>query len=318
MTVHRVVITEFMDETSVAALAEDLSVVYDPSLADDRERLLAAVQEADAVIVRNRTVVDEELLDAAPSVRVIGRLGVGLDNIDLDACSARDVSVKPATGANVDAVAEYVITAVLMLTRGTFEATADVVDGRWPRTESTGLEVRGRTLGLVGYGAIAQRVATMAAALGMRVIAHDPYLADDDPAWSDVGRVALGDLIEEADAVSVHVPLTASTSNLIGEAEIARLDDRAVLVNTARGGVVDEAAVVAALRAGRLRGAALDVFRTEPVSEDSGGLFADVPHLFLTPHIAGITEESNVRVSDMIAAEVRSVLAMAPDTPVGG
>jgi (S)-sulfolactate dehydrogenase len=318
VTVHRVVITEFMDETSVAALAEDLSVVYDPSLADDRGRLLAAVQEADAVIVRNRTVVDEELLDAAPSVRVIGRLGVGLDNIDLDACSARDVSVKPATGANVDAVAEYVITAVLMLTRGTFEATADVVDGRWPRTESTGLEVRGRTLGLVGYGAIARRVAMMAAALGMRVIAHDPYLADDDPAWSDATRVSLEDLLEEADAVSVHVPLTASTSNLIGEAEIARLDDRAVLVNTARGGVVDEAAVVAALRAGRLRGAALDVFRTEPVSEDSGELFADVPHLFLTPHIAGITEESNVRVSDMIATEVRSMLAMAPDTPVGG
>ena len=309
MTVHRIVITEFMDETSVAGLAVDLPVLYDPSLAEDRERLLSSVTGAEAIIVRNRTVVDGQLLDAAPGVRVIGRLGVGLDNIDLDACAARNVAVKPATGANVDAVAEYVIATVLMLTRGTFEATPEVAAGRWPRGASTGLEVRGRTLGLVGYGAIAQRVATMATALGMRVVAHDPYLPDDDPAWRHATAASLEELLDAADAVSIHVPLTASTSNLIGEAEIARLSDRAVLVNTARGGVVDETAVVAALRSGRLRGAALDVFRTEPVSEDTGALFIDVPHLLLTPHIAGITEESNVRVSDMIASEVRSVLA---------
>lgn len=303
------VITEFMDETSVAALAADHDVRYDPSLADDRERLLAAVADADAIIVRNRTIVDRELLDAGPGIRVVGRLGVGLDNIDLDACARRGVAVKPATGANVEAVAEYVIAAVLMLVRGTFASTADVVDGRWPRTESTGLEVRDRTLGLVGYGAIAQRVASMAAALGMRVIAYDPYLAPEDPAWLDARTVSLDELLDTADAVSVHVPLTPDTANLIGASEIARLGDRAVLVNTARGGVVDEEAVVDALRNGRLRGAALDVFRTEPVSAESGAVFADVPHLYLTPHIAGITEESNLRVSDMVAGEVRSVLA---------
>ena len=305
---RRIVITEFMDETSVARLSSDFDVEYDPTLAEDRDRLVAVVADADAVIVRNRTVVDDALLAAAPRLVVVGRLGVGLDNIDLDACAERGVAVKPATGANVDAVAEYVVTAVLMLTRGTFEATDDVARGRWPRAESTGLEVRGRTLGLVGYGAIAQRVATMVTALGMDVVAYDPYLPPDDAAWRDATPVEFDALFELADAVSIHVPLTADTRGLIGAAEIERLGTRGVLVNTARGGVVDEDAVVAALRAGRLRGAAFDVFRSEPVDDRGGAGFRDVPHLFLTPHIAGITEESNLRVSDMIANEVRTVL----------
>lgn len=312
MTMQQIVISEFMDETAVAGLSADYDVVYDPTLVHDRVRLHEALEDADALIVRNRTIVDADLLDAGKSVRVVGRLGVGLDNIDLDACADRDVAVKPATGANVDAVAEYVIAAVLMLTRGVFDRTTHVVRGQWPRTTSTGREVRGRTLGLVGYGAIAQRIAEIATALHMHVIAHDPYLDPDDPAWEDAIPVGLRELLDRSDAVSVHVPLTPDTAGLIGPEAIGTLRDGAILINTARGGVVDEEAVVEALTTGRLRGAALDVFRTEPIDEESQELFADVPGLILTPHIAGVTHESNFRVSDMIANHVRDVLSRTP------
>ncbi len=169
-----VVITEFMDEASVADLAGDFDVLYDPTLVDDRERLLAAIGDTRGLIVRNRTWVDAALLTAAPHLVAVGRLGVGLDNIDLEACAARSVTVHPATGANAAAVAEYVIGAVLALVRGVYRATDRVAAGEWPRTELAGGEIAGRRLGLVGFGGIARLVAQKAAALGMVVAAHDP------------------------------------------------------------------------------------------------------------------------------------------------
>lgn len=303
-----IIITEFMDESSIASLSARHRVVYQPDLADDRPRLLELLTDADALIVRNRTIVDDALLESAPRLAIVGRLGVGLDNIDLPACSERSVAVQPATGANTDAVAEYVIAAMLTLVRGAFLSTGDVAAGRWPRTASTGLEVAGRTIGLVGFGAIAQRVAELSMCLGMEVIAHDPFLDDDDPAWRLGTSRPFADVLAEADVVSLHVPLTDGTRGLIGRSEIAAMGPTAVLINTARGGIVDEQAVVEALRGGSLRGAALDVFASEPLDADQGARFADVPNLILTPHIAGITAESNRRVSDMIAAAVDAAL----------
>jgi (S)-sulfolactate dehydrogenase len=305
----RIVITEFMDEGAVDRLAAEADVLYDPTLADDRDRLLEVVADADGLIVRNRTRVDATLLAAAPVLAVVGRLGVGLDNIDLDACAARSVLVKPATGANALAVAEYVIASVMSLIRGSFFATPAVIEGRWPRTEATGLEVRGRTLGLVGYGAIARIVADLARGLGMDVVAHDPYVDASDPAWGTTRSVTLDELLTVSDAISLHVPLTDGTRALIGRDQIAMMKPTAVLVNTARGGIVDELALIRALDTGAIRGAALDVFVNEPVRAEDGGMFENVPNLLLTPHVAGITEESNRRVSDMIASEVMSVLA---------
>ncbi|MFC2153068.1 hydroxyacid dehydrogenase [Actinomycetota bacterium] len=303
-----IIITEFMDESSVASLAAHHRVVYEPDLADDRPRLLELMADADALIVRNRTIVDDELLESAQRLAIVGRLGVGLDNIDLPACAERSVAVQPATGANTDAVAEYVIAAMLTLVRGAFLSSGDVAAGRWPRTASTGLEVAGRTIGLLGFGAIAQRVAELARCLGMEVIAHDPFLDADDPAWRLGTSRPFADVLAEAHVVSLHVPLTDGTRGLIGRAEIAAMDPTAVLIDTARGGIVDEEAVVEALRTGALRGAALDVFASEPLDAEHGARFAEVPNLILTPHIAGITVESNRRVSDMIAAAVDAAL----------
>ena len=299
----RIVVSEFMDEAALAPLGP--GVLYDPTLVDDRPRLLASLGAAEAVIVRNRTRVDTDLLDAAPRLRAVGRLGVGLDNIDVAACEARGVSVHPATGANALSVAEYVIGAALHLVRGTFEATTEVIGGEWPRGRlGGGGEIAGRTMGLVGYGQIARMVGERARALGMDVIATDPAAPD----FAEAREASLEELLAEADVVSLHVPLVADTKHLIDRAALARMRPGAVLINTARGGVVDEGALCAALREGRVAGAALDVFEDEPLGAATAERFRGLPVL-LTPHVAGVTAEGNRRVSAVTVENVRRALA---------
>ncbi len=303
-----IVITEFMDEAAVRSLSDDFDVTYDPGLVDRRGELMTILPGVRGLIVRNRTIVDAELVATAPDLAVVGRLGVGLDNIDLEACLAHSIQVKPAVGANADAVAEYVIGAVILLVRGVFLSTERVAAGAWPRTEMAGLEVAGRTLGLVGFGDISRRVAVRAIALGMSVWAHDPYLPPDHRAWDSVENVELTHLIRHSDAISIHVPLTDETRGMFDRETIGSMRTNAVLVNTARGGIVDEAALADALVGHRIRGAAIDVYDLEPVTSEHGGRFQGVPNLILTPHIAGVTVESNLRVSQMTAALVRGVL----------
>jgi (S)-sulfolactate dehydrogenase len=293
-----------MDAAAIHASFAGRDVLYDPKLVDDPARLTAAVRDARALIVRNRTQVRGSLLESAARLQVVGRLGVGLDNIDVPACEARGIAVFPATGANDLSVAEYVITAALVLLRKAWFATARVAAGEWPRTELMGRELAGKRLGLVGYGAIARVTGRMGRDLGMSVAAYDPLLAADHPAWADALRQALPELLATSDVVSLHVPLTDATRNMIDAAAIAAMKRGSILVNAARGGVVDEAALCAALKAGHLGGAALDVFAREPVDAVAGAAFADVPNLVLTPHIAGVTDESNVRVSAVTAEAV--------------
>jgi (S)-sulfolactate dehydrogenase len=306
--VSDIVISEFMDEGAIEAAFKDRDVTYDPSLVDHPERLRASLADCRALIVRNRTQVRGTVLEAAPLLTVVGRLGVGLDNIDTAACVARRIAVRPATGANDLAVAEYVITAALMLLRQAWFASDRVAKGLWPRMDLIGRELAGKRLGLVGFGAIARLTAAKAAALGMAIAAFDPFLADDHPAWRGVERLPLDALLECCDVVSLHTPLTEQTRRMIDAAALGRMKDGAILINAARGGIVDEAALATALKAGRLGGAALDVFESEPLNESAGRLFQDVPNLILTPHIAGVTEESNVRVSAVTARAVLEVL----------
>lgn len=299
-----IVVTEFMDEEALAAVPSQYSVLYDPKLVDRPGDLRAAAAGAKALIVRNRTQVRGDLLVEAAKLKVVGRLGVGLDNIDVDACAKRGIKVFPATGANDVSVAEWVIATAMLLLRGAYGATHDVVAGTWPRNRLMGREIAGKTMGLVGFGAIAREVAQRAAALGMQCIAFDPYLPDDHAAWRLAKRHGLEPLLREADVVSLHVPLTDGTANMIDGLRLKRMKKDAILLNAARGGVVDEAALVDALKAGLLGGAALDVFAEEPLDQARGALFADCPNLVLTPHIAGVTQESNVRVSHVTVANV--------------
>ena len=304
-----IVISEFMDAQAVEDLRAQFDVRYDPGLVDELPALRQALAGAQALIVRNRTQVRAELLEHAPGLRVVGRLGVGLDNIDMDLCARRGIRVIPALGANAQAVAEYVIASAMLLLRGAYASSAQVADGAWPRPAlSEGREIGGKTLGLLGFGDIGRRTARLAQALGMQVLAHDPVLAADSPVWREtgVGRRELDELLQECDVLSLHVPLTPATRGLLDAQRLARMREGAVLINSARGGVVDETALADALRAGRLGGAALDVFEREPLP--AGSVLAGVPNLLLTPHIAGLTRESNLRVSSLIAEQVGAFL----------
>jgi (S)-sulfolactate dehydrogenase len=305
----RVVITEFMDAVAVASLAARFDVSYDATLVDRPAELKALLAEVDAVVVRNKTQVNSQLLDAAPRLKVVGRLGVGLDNIDLPGCKARGIEVIPATGANALAVAEYVIGTAMMLLRGAYVSTVAVSAGEWPRTAlSNGHEIAGKTLGVVGFGSIGRLAGGLARALGMNVVGFDAQIRADAPIWREEQTTPLpfDELLRAADVVTLHVPLTPATRGLMGATKLALMKADAILINTARGGVVDEAALAAALNAGKLGGAALDVFEHEPLP--AGSSLAGCPNLLLTPHVAGVTSESNVRVSTMIADKVALAL----------
>ncbi|HIF10032.1 MAG TPA: hydroxyacid dehydrogenase [Sneathiellales bacterium] len=305
----RVVVSEFMDESALTNFGDGYTVNYDPGLVDNRARLFEGLSNADAIIIRNRTQVDSELLDAAPMLKVVGRLGVGLDNIDLEACKERGVEVCPAVGANTLSVVEYVIGTAMALTRTAYSSNAAMIAGEWPRSVlGNGGEVSGRTIGLFGFGGIAQAVAKHAKSLGISVAAFDPYLPEDSPAWDGVKNCTSEALLEIADILSLHVPLTKETASMIDSDAIAKMKSGAILINTARGGIVDENALVSALKSGKLGGAALDVFATEPLTADAGAKFADTPNLILTPHIAGVTFEGNTRVSYVTVASVVRVL----------
>ena len=305
----RIVIAEFMDAAGVARLSAAHDVLYDPRLVDDSTRLRELARDADAFIVRNRTQVRGELLAALKRCKVIGRLGVGLDNIDTKACAARGIAVIPAVGANARSVAEYVIASAMLLLRGAYRSSDDVIAGHWPREAlSDGREIGGTVLGLIGFGSIGRVTARLAQGVGMRVIACDAMLDASDPAYVEAGveSTGLDRLLATADVVSLHVPLLDATRNLVDADRIAAMKPGAVLVNAARGGIVDEAALVAALKRGHLGGAALDVFAVEPLP--AGNVFAGCPNLLLTPHVAGPSKESSARISALIADKVLEAL----------
>ncbi|MCP5066042.1 MAG: hydroxyacid dehydrogenase, partial [bacterium] len=285
-----VVITEFMDADAITTLQGDFDVYYDADLAAFPERIAELTATARGLIVRNKTSVDRGLLEAAPHLVVVGRLGVGLDNIDLEACKQRGIAVFPATGANANSVAEYVIAAMFTSMRPALTGSGRVLSGEWPRQDSIGLELAGKRLGLIGFGGIARLVAAKAAALGLEVCATDPFVAPDDPAWELADSVDLPDLLTSSDFVSLHVPLVAETRHLLDPEALALMKPTAVVINTSRGGIVDETALADALRSGRLGGAALDVFENEPLGNESE--LRDTPNLIATPHIAGLTAES--------------------------
>ena len=308
----RIVICEFMDERAVAQLRAQHDVLYDAGLQKDAPRLMQEAANCDALIVRNLTQVRGDLLAAlvtSKRCKVIGRLGVGLDNIDVPGCEAAGMAVIPATGANALSVAEYVITSALLLLRGAFMCTQGVASGQWPRSAvSNGREMAGQTLGVIGFGSIGQLTAQKASALGMNVIAFDAMLPADSAVFAQNGvtQVALDDLVKRSDVVTLHVPLVDSTRGLFNAARIASMKPGAVLINTSRGHILDVSAVASALRSGQLGGAAVDVFDVEPMPANAD--LQGCPNLLLTPHISGLSFQSNERVSFMIAEKVLACL----------
>jgi len=302
------VISEFMEDRVVAELSHQYRTLYDPKLVGDKPGLMAALASARGLIVRNQTRVDEELLNAAPNLRVIGRLGVGLDNIDLDAAARRDIAVCPAIGANADSVAEYVMAACLQLLRPVFSSRAEMMSGGFPRASlSEGREIAGRIMGLVGGGIIGRAVAQRAVLLGMEIRIADPALPSG-PTGEGWTVTSLDDCLASADAVSLHLPLSPETRGLFDAARLRSMKPGSILINTARGGIIDHHALATVMKEGHISGAALDVFEQEPADAASLAMFEGVENLILTPHIAGLTHESNIRVSEMTARNIASYL----------
>lgn len=245
----------------------------------------------------------------APHLKVVGRLGVGLENIELPACAKRNIKVIPATGANAESVAEYVVGAAVALTRGFIPATISTLKGEWPRPRfSSYHEFLGKTIGVVGFGSIGRVVAKKAHAFGLQCLAYDPMLSGNSVELDgfSVPLLPLSDLLAKSDAVTLHLPFLPETKNLFNASTLDQMKSGACLVNTARGGIVDEVALAERLRSGRLGGAAIDVFQSEPAKDLNH--FAGIENLILTPHVAGVTHESNERVSQMIADEVNRFL----------
>jgi len=309
MYMSTILISEFITSQALETLSAKHNVIYEPDFYKNREALIAAMQNIDALIVRNLTQVNEEILLASPSLKVVGRLGVGLENIELPACAKRHIKVIPATGANAESVAEYVVGAAVTLTRGFIPATVATLKGDWPRPRFSGYhEFLGQTLGIVGFGSIGRIVAKKANAFGLKCVAYDPMLSESAIALDgfSVPLLQLNEVLSKSDAVSLHLPYLAETKNLFNAVTLDQMKEGACLINTARGGIVDELALADRLRSGRIGGAAIDVFSSEPAKDLSH--FEGIENLILTPHIAGVTHESNERVSQMIADEVNRYL----------
>ena len=304
-----ILITEFMDEAQVELLSVNHNVTYDPELYKNSKTLLKESSNAHALIVRNKTNVDEKLLDSMNHLKVVGRLGVGLDNIDVDFCDTKNVPVIIADGANARSVSEYIIMGLLTLFRGVRTSTEDVLKGKWNRINHTGSEINGKTLGIIGVGAIGQIVAENAGSLGMNLIGNDIEISENNKIWKklNIKYCSFEEVVSQSDAITIHVPLTKKTSNLFNEKEFKNMQKGSFIINSSRGGIVNEEDIVKFLKNGHLGGAMLDVFESEPI--DNVSIFSGIENLILTPHIAGLTCESNIRVSEVISNKILKYLA---------
>jgi D-3-phosphoglycerate dehydrogenase len=271
----------------------------------EKDALAAELADAEALLVRSAVFVDAAMMDKAPKLRVVGRAGVGVDNIDLEAATKRGIVVMNTPGGNAIAVAEHTLALMLALARHVPKADASMHAGKWDKKSLQGSELRGKTLGIVGLGKIGIEVAKRALAFDMKIVAHDPYVAFSFAQQLEIALVPLDELFAKSDFISLHVGLTPQTQGMINAANLEKMKKGARLVNCARGELLDDAAVVAALKSGQLGGAALDVFRDEPLKDS---MYHGAPNAILTPHIAGSTNEAQDAVGVQIAMQVREYL----------
>ncbi|MGQ0847991.1 MAG: phosphoglycerate dehydrogenase [Actinomycetota bacterium] len=304
-----VVVAEALAPAGIDALALVAEVV--DASGWGRPALLGALRDAVGLVVRSATKVDADLIEAAPKLKVVGRAGIGVDNIDVEAATRRGVLVVNAPQANTISAAEHALALLLAQARQIPQADARTRAGVWDRKGFQGVELHGKTLGVIGLGRIGTLVAGRAAAFGMRVIAHDPFVPAERARRSGVQMVDLGHLLTESDFISIHLPLTTETEGIIGKETLALCKPGVRIVNTSRGGIVDELALAEAVRAGKVAGAALDVFVHEPLTESP---FFELPQVVLTPHLGASTVEAQdkagTQVAEAVAAALRGELVL--------
>ena len=299
--------TDGVSTLGLAPLREDdrfdVVVIADSTRADFDE----ALSVASGLIVRSATKVREPMFERAPLLKVVGRAGVGVDNIDLNTASERGIAVMNAPAGNTVSAAELTMALILSAARWVPEADRSIREGKWERARLRGMELRGKMLGLIGAGRIGSEVAARCRAFGMDVIAYDPFLTQERAHELRLNLVGLDDVLKNADVISLHVPLTDETRGLIAESSLEKMKNDALVVNASRGGVIDETALAAALVNGSIAGAALDVYETEPIPTDSA--LRDAPNLILTPHLGASTKEAQIHVAREVAEAIIAVLA---------
>lgn len=310
-----IVISEDVWSEDFANLAKTNQIVHEPDLWSRRDDLKAYLASATALVVRNRTKVDQELFSAAPHLKIVARAGVGLDNIDIATADQHSVVVSAALGINATAVAEHTLGLALALLRKIVELDRSTRAGEWSR--KAGQEISGKVWGLLGFGATAKAVANLLKGFGCTVVAYDPF-ANPDPHFlqeTNTSMLSLDEVIKRSEILSIHMPATKETTNLLNRDQFKNMKKSAIIINVGRGEIINEDDLEEALKAGIIAGAGLDVRVIEPVNDKK---FVDLDQVILTPHVAGITSESQGKINQILVSEIkRSIIGELPEFAVG-
>ncbi len=295
-----ILITEFIDQEALKILSKDFNVIYKRDIWENSNYLKKEINKFDGIIVRNKTNLNKSILEKAENLKYIGRLGVGLDNIDTEYCKKNNIFIQPATGMNADSVAEYVISSSLSLLKKTKLINAKTQSGQWPRTSITTNELKGKILGLIGFGHIAKKVLKLINAFEVTTIAFDPFITSQEMEENNVKKVTFENILYLADIISIHVPLNNETKYLFDKKIFQKMNNKPIIINSSRGGIIKEIDLLEAYKNNYISGFALDVYEHEPVNKMFLKNITNDMNCILSPHNAGVTEESNTRVSEFI------------------
>ena len=296
----KILITEFIDSQSLQNINKKFDVIYKKDAWQNKDFLEKEIQKFDGIIVRNKTSLDKNILINASNLKFIGRLGVGLDNIDTEYCKKNNIIVQPATGMNSDSVAEYVVNSSLTLLKKSQIINEQTLQGKWPRTSIVTKELKGKTLGLIGFGDISKKVLKLINVFDVACIAYDPFINSKQMEVDNIKKVSFDEILNLADIISIHVPLNNETKYLFDRQAFIKMKKQPIIINSSRGGIINEKDLIDAYRNKYISGFALDVFENEPINETFYKNISNDMNCILTPHIAGVTAESNVRVSNFI------------------
>ena len=297
----KILITEFMDQSVLDDLRSIFEVTFDPNLWRDKMSILKFSKDTEGIIIRNKTTLSKAILSKFSKLKFIGRLGVGLDNIDLDYCSQKKIKVQPASGLNADSVAEYVVQAALSLLKKIPLLHQKTIKGSWPRNSFTLNEIQGKIFGFIGFGEIAKKVFKRLEPFKVHCVAYDPFIDKNILAEFKIKLINFEKLLQLSNIISIHLPLTNETKDLINKDTFKKMTKSPIIINTSRGTIINEYDMLDAYSKNFIAGFALDVYDQEPVEKKFYQQINNEMNCILTPHIAGVTEESNFRVSKFIA-----------------
>jgi len=300
----KILITEFINQNSINNLKKKFEIKYDEKIYENKLKLENIIHNYEGLIVRNKTQVDSNVLKKAKKLKFIGRLGVGLDNIDTEFCKNKNIHVQPATGMNADSVAEYVVSSSMSLIKKIPMFHNGTIKGEWPRTTIRSAEINQKFLGIIGFGTIGKKVAKFCSKNGLKILAYDPYINEINDKEIDAKLSNLNEIYEKSDIISIHLPLTDETKNMINKSSFSKMKNNPIIINTSRGSIINENDLIDAYHEKIISGFALDVFENEPIESKFYNKIVPGMNCILTPHISGVTTESNIRVSDFIVKKI--------------